>query len=80
MKIIILKQPKKFLEKLPKTQQQRIATAIFSLPDGDVISLKGETSAYRLRVGDWRIVFSINDSGGEITIRQIGNRGDVYKK
>lgn len=80
MKLTILKQPRKFLERLTKNQQQRIYEAMADLPKGDVIPLHGEMSAYRLRLGDWRVVFIITEGRDEIIIRQIGNRGDIYKK
>jgi len=77
MKITILKEARKFLSSLPKDQQQRVANAIFDLPIGDVKPLEGEKSAFRLRVGKWRIVYQIVDD--EIIIRKIRSRGDIYK-
>lgn len=41
-------------------------------------ALKG-LDAYRLRVGDWRVVYSINDSELEIWVIKIAPRGEVYK-
>lgn len=43
-----------------------------------VKSLK-EIDGYRLRVGDWRIIYSIKDQEFEIWIVKIAPRGDVYK-
>ena len=77
MKLTILKDARKFIRRLPQKHQQRIVTAIFALPKGDVAPLEGEKSAYRLRVGDWRVVYQV--IGDEIIIRKVGNRGDVYK-
>jgi mRNA-degrading endonuclease RelE of RelBE toxin-antitoxin system len=47
------------------------------IPVGDIKKLKGFTVAYRLRVGDWRILF---DMGADITITNILPRGEAYKK
>jgi mRNA interferase RelE/StbE len=46
-------------------------------PQG-VVKLKGVT-AYRVRVGDYRIIYSIDDSKQEIHILAVGHRSDVYR-
>lgn len=76
MEIRYSKQATKFLKKQPKQIQYRIITAINKLPDGDVKKLQGEPY-YRLRVGDFRILFS--KTGEILMIEKIGNRGEVYK-
>lgn len=66
----------KFLSKQDKTTRIRIVEAINKLPQGDVKKLQGQEN-YRLRVGDYRIIF---DKNGEILyIEKIDNRGQVYK-
>lgn len=42
----------------------------------NVKALKGEPGIYRLRVGDWRVVFS--ETGDTVTIIRIAPRGDAY--
>jgi len=79
MKITILKHPKKFMQKLTKKDQQRIVTAILEIPEGDIVPFRSRGSAYRLRIGDWRIVYDVIGNYEEIIIRKIGNRGDIYK-
>jgi len=44
----------------------------------DVIKLKGYEDWYRLRVGDYRVIFSID--GEKIIILKVGHRKDVYNK
>nr|WP_207644122.1 type II toxin-antitoxin system RelE/ParE family toxin [Acetivibrio ethanolgignens] len=70
------KQAIKFLKKQDKPTRERIINAINLLPDGDVKKLQGQ-SAYRLRVGDFRILFDKN--GNILFIEKIDNRGQVYK-
>ena len=77
MKITILKEARNYISHLPKDHQLRLVNAIFELPAGDVKPIKGEESAFRLRVGKWRVVYQMLDN--EIVIRKIGSRGDVYK-
>lgn len=76
MKIIYSKKAVKFLKKQPPQVQHRIITAIENLPLGDIKKLKG-SSGYRLRVGDFRVIY--NQDGTIIDIIDIGNRGEIYK-
>ena len=79
MKIITSKQFDKQLEKYDKKLKQRIASAIDKLPDGDVVKMKGNNipPLHRLRVGDYRIIFMMEDD--LITLIKLDSRGDVYK-
>ena len=70
------KQAIKFLGKQDKPTRIRIVEAISKLPQGDVKKLQGQES-YRLRVGDYRVIFDKN--GDILYIEKIGNRGQVYK-
>jgi mRNA interferase RelE/StbE len=47
------------------------------LPEGDVVKMGGYNNRYRLRVGGFRIIFT--KENGEIYVRIIENRGQVYK-
>ncbi len=40
--------------------------------------LKGEGRFFRLRVGDYRIIYEVDDAGKTITIIKIGHRREVY--
>ena len=71
------KQALKFLKLQTRENAERIIYAINALPIGDVKKLKGTDELYRLRVGDFRIIF--NKQGHIIFIQKIGSRGDVYK-
>lgn len=80
-KIEFSKKAAKFFNTQPPQQQKRLAKAISKLPEGDVKLLKGYSSnIYRLKVGDYRIIFTINHEKSLIQILIIGNRGDIYKK
>lgn len=52
---------------------------IYKLPtEGDIKSLSGRKNAYRLRVGDYRIIYEISHDILLITVLDIGNRGQIY--
>ena len=78
MKIEYSKQVIKFLNKYDTATRLRITKAIENLPLGDVKKLSG-LPYYRLRVGDYRIIF-LNNSNVMIEVVKIDSRGDVYKK
>jgi putative uncharacterized protein relE len=78
MKIQYAKAPVKTIGSMDRTLKQRIKKAIEALPKGDVKPLKGSSELYRLRVGDWRIVFSYPDKD-TILVERIAPRGKVYK-
>ncbi len=82
----IIFSPKAFkdLKSLDKAIQIRIKEAILKLnrfpPNADILKLKGgQGSEFRLRVGDWRVVFEYRFQEKEVLILTIKNRRDVYK-
>jgi len=79
-KITFEKKAAKFFTGQNLQQQKRLATAISKLPEGNVKPIKGYKDLYRLRVGDYRIIFTIKDDDLMIIVLAIGNRGDIYKK
>lgn len=40
--------------------------------------LRGATDLWRLRVGSFRVIYQVDDRGGVVEIRAIGDRKDVY--
>lgn len=77
--IIFEKAAQKFLDKQDKNKRLRLYKAIYNLPSGtDIKKLKGH-NLYRLRVGDCRVLYTIDDAIRLIDIQNIDNRGDIYK-
>lgn len=74
------KAAKKFLKKQSTNVQTALLTAIIKLPDGtDIKRLQGY-NLYRMRVGNVRIIYSIDNEVKIVNIENIDNRGDVYKR
>jgi mRNA interferase RelE/StbE len=70
------------LKRLDKTIKNRIVTAVFALmedsrPPG-CIKVKTLEGLWRIRVGDWRIGYSIDDASQIVTIVTIGHRSEFY--
>lgn len=79
--IIIKKKAKKFIDKLPINERKRIAYAIEQLPNGeDIKKLKGHDELLRLRVGEYRIIYSVDNGKLIVYVVDAGNRGDIYKR
>ncbi|MCI9537134.1 MAG: type II toxin-antitoxin system RelE/ParE family toxin [Eubacterium sp.] len=79
-KIVFQKAAIKFLKKQDKKTQERLLTTINQLPQGtDIKKLKG-LDMYRMRVGNMRILYLIDDTIKIISIENIDNRGNVYKR
>ena len=73
--IIIEKLAEKFIIKLPRPEKERILKAIYQLPDGnDIKQLKGKKSKgmYRLRTGDYRVIYTILASNKFAPLRSQG--------
>jgi mRNA interferase RelE/StbE len=72
----------KQLERLPKSVQRRIVSAIEELADdprpAGCVKLLGQENLWRIRVGSYRVVYSIDDDNLEVMILRIVHRKDVY--
>lgn len=80
-RIIIKKRAKKFIDKLPKNERLRIALAIEMLPEGeDIKKLKGHDKLLRLRVGDYRIIYTVDHGELIVMVIDAGNRGEIYNR
>jgi mRNA interferase RelE/StbE len=79
MKILIAKRAEKYLKKIPKIDQIAIVRKIRLLnsPSSNEEKLKGLKNIYRVRVGDYRIVFRRTKE--EIFIVLIGHRKEIYQ-
>ncbi len=73
----------KQLEKLPPKAAERIVKAIDALaedprPDG-VKKLQGTDDHYRIRIADYRVIYSIEDQHLIVEVVKVAHRKDVYK-
>lgn len=79
----ISKKAAKFIKKQERKQQERLLKAIYALPQsGDIKKMQGINNLFRLRVGDFRVLFSMNQKSITVTLVSVldaDNRGDVYK-
>ena len=78
-KIKIRPKALKFIEKQDRYQRLRIYKAIYNLPNGDVKKMAGCKNEYRLRVGNYRIIYEQIQNEFIILITKAENRGQIYK-
>lgn len=68
---------------LERNQQQRIRAALDLLSENprppNCVALRGEDSVYRVRIGDYRIVYEVRDLMLLVHVVRIGHRREVYR-
>lgn len=71
----------KFIQRQAKDQQLRIYAAIYKLPDsGDIKGMEGHKGVFRLRVGHYRIIYTVDHGELIVNVVDADNRGDIYKR
>jgi mRNA interferase RelE/StbE len=73
----------KQLKKLPRDSQIRVAKAILNLPAEPFPKgsrkLSGYDDVFRIRVGRYRVLYSVAEKKLIIIVLKIGHRKDVYR-
>jgi mRNA interferase RelE/StbE len=81
--IIIPKPVQKQLDELPVSMQDRILEKILSLAENPRPSgtkkLKGYENEYRVRVGDYRVRYEVDDRQATVVILNCKHRKDAYR-
>lgn len=82
-KVVINKLVRRKIERIPEPEKTRIKQAIKNLETNsellDIKPLAGR-DAYRLRVGNWRLLMDVYEEEKIFSIYMLASRGDVYKK
>jgi mRNA interferase RelE/StbE len=85
-RVIVHKRAATYLQRLPVSQKERLKEAIRQLEENplnlpQIKLMVGEWAGYRrLRVGDWRIIYWVDENNQTVYVDYIGSRGDIYKK
>ncbi|MFZ1805420.1 MAG: type II toxin-antitoxin system RelE/ParE family toxin [Nitrospira sp.] len=82
-RVVMKRSAEKELKTVPLSDLKRIVDRIRSLaqqprPSGSE-KLSGESERYRIRQGDYRIVYGIDDAALLIEVVKIGHRREVYR-
>jgi mRNA interferase RelE/StbE len=81
---MIQRRAEKALQRLPKNLVRRLWVDIRGLsknprPEG-CKKLTGYKDRYRVRVGDWRIIYQVDDDQLIVLVLEIAPRGGAYRK
>ena len=82
-RIVLTTAARKNLTALPKNMLGRVDARILSLADNPrpsgVAKLKGRKNFWRIRVGDYRVVYEVRDEMLVVVVIRIGHRREVYR-
>jgi len=82
MKLLITKKASKELDKIPDALARKIADRISKLQTNrhppNSKKLQGQNN-HRLRIGSYRVIYTINKPKKEITILRIADRKTIYR-
>lgn len=82
-KVVLVASAAKEFRSLPAGIQRRISAAIDGLSEDPrprgVRKLAGHERLYRIRVGDYRIVYEIDDEEQVVCITRIRHRREAYR-
>lgn len=84
-KIVFQKSAYKEYKKLPQKARQKIDESLEILsisPFNEILNFKkirGKDNHYRVRVGDYRIIYTPKEATLVIRVIRIGHRKDIYK-
>ena len=81
--LFIEQSAEKGIKKLPKDIVSRIISKIKSLAENPrpagCRKIVGSDQDYRFRMGDYRVVYELDEENKRITIMAVGHRKDIYQ-
>jgi mRNA interferase RelE/StbE len=82
MEVLLHPIPGKYLDRLAEPDKGRVKNALKGLqkepPEGNIRSVVGQKGCFRLKVGDYRVLFRYRDN--DILVTHIDPRGQSYNK
>ena len=81
--VVLGRVAKRDLQHLDRVWQRRVAKHLQTLIDAPrpsgVVKLRGAENEWRIRVGDYRIIYEIDDNKSLVTILRIRHRRQAYR-
>ena len=80
--VSITKRGERDLKRLDRSVKNRVVTAILALggeprPPG-CLKVRSQEGVWRIRVGDWRVGYIVDDAKLEVLVIRIGHRSEFY--
>ena len=84
MKVLLSREAQREIAELPKVIRARLYEVLGRLQRWPEVSgakpLRGELSGcYRMRTGDWRVVYEIRDNVSLVLVVAVGHRREIYR-
>jgi mRNA interferase RelE/StbE len=83
-RILFVSRAEKGFKRLSADIQDRIISEINSLAEdprpAGAVKLKGSDNLYRVRVGNYRIIYAVEDELLVVLVVDIGHRREIYRK
>lgn len=81
--VVVARRAIRSIARLSRQDQRRVQAAIDLLADEPrppgCVALAGEESVYRVRIGNYRILYEVIDARLVIQVVRVGHRRDVYR-
>jgi len=82
-RVVFARSARRELERLEMSVARRIISRIEALatdprPPG-CVKLQGAADLWRIRIGDYRVVYSVDDNARVVDIRVVRHRSDAYR-
>jgi mRNA interferase RelE/StbE len=82
--VTLSKRAERQLARLPEDVQRRLTTRLLQLRDEPrgrgVRKMSGREDRYRVRAGDYRALFKVDDQTRQVTVTAVGHRSQVYDR
>jgi mRNA interferase RelE/StbE len=81
-KVSMTRRAEKDLRRIDRKDKNRIITVVSALRDDPrppgCLKVQSEPGVWRIRVGDWRIGYHVDDKEMEVLVIRIANRREFY--
>lgn len=81
--VIVKPSAAKVIRKLDRSTQAKVVRLLDALAQeprpGGVVKLEGDDNLWRVRIGDYRVVYEIHDGKLIVLVLRVGHRKDVYR-
>lgn len=83
--VIYLSSTEKFFKKVPRNIALRILNRVEKIsldplaPDSNIKKLQDPIAGYRLRVGDYRVIYLLDHQAKRLIVSKIAHRSEVYQ-
>ena len=83
LELRVSRSAEKQLRKLPRTDQARVAQAMLALADDPfpkgARKLLGYRDVFRIRIGPYRVLYSVSETELIVVVLKVGHRRGVYR-